>query len=209
MKNKKIFIAFLILFALPVNAQNIYKIPVGSTGNKITIKVTNPTNTTMQDVQVNLISSPEWIKFNKETMLIEKLASGNSEDVSFTFSSNENSGIKEEGTITFSIQTTNGKSWQKLFKVQAVLPDKFELMQNYPNPFNPNTTIKFSLPTDIRVTLKVFNILGETVKVLVNEERKAGIHYVEFDASQLASSVYFYTIEAGNFKTVRKMLLMK
>ena len=209
MKNKKIFIAFLILFALPVNAQNIYKIPVGSTDNKITIKVTNPTNTTMQDVQVNLISSPEWIKFNKETVLIEKLASGNSEDVSFTFSSKETSEINEEGTITFSIQTVNGKSWQKLFKVQAVLPDKFELMQNYPNPFNPTTTVKFSLPTDIRVTLKVFNILGETVKVLVDEERKAGIHYVEFDASSLSSGVYFFSIDAGDFKAVKKMLLMK
>ncbi|HRN26613.1 MAG TPA: major capsid protein P2 [Ignavibacteriaceae bacterium] len=209
MKNVKIYFLLIVLFSFVVNAQNIYKIPVGSTDNSISIKVTNPTNEIMQNVQVNLISSPEWIKFNNETVIIENLASRLSENALFTFSVNENAADTEEGTIIFSIQTTNNQNWQKQFKVQAVLPDKFELQQNYPNPFNPNTIIKFSLPKDNFVTLRVFNILGETVKLLVNEEQKAGIHNIEFNASSLASGVYFYSIEAGDFKAVRKMMLMK
>ncbi|MDP2364044.1 MAG: T9SS type A sorting domain-containing protein, partial [Ignavibacteria bacterium] len=137
----------------------------------------------------------------------------------FTFDVIESAPTNEEGTITFNLQTSNGQSWQKMFKVQTVLPEKFELMQNYPNPFNPNTVIKFSLPKDNYVTLRVFNILGETVKLLVNEEQKAGVHSVDFNASQLssgvsskggyASGIYFYSIEAGDFKAVRKMMLVK
>ena len=163
----------------------------------------------MQNVQVNLISSPEWIKFNNNTVVIENLASSLSENALFTFSADGLVNSDEEGTITFTVKTTEEQSWQKMFKVQPVLPDKFELFQNYPNPFNPATSIKFSLPKDNFVTLRVFNILGETVKLLVNEEQKAGIHNVEFNASSLASGVYFYSIDAGDFKSVKKMMLMK
>jgi hypothetical protein len=209
MKRKKTCLLFIILFAFTVNAQTIYKIPVGSIDNKITIKVTNPSNEIMQNVQVNLVSSPEWIKFDNKTVGYENINSGLSENALFTFSINALANSDEEGTITFNIITAAGQSWQKMIKVQAVLPDKFELFQNYPNPFNPTTTIKFSLSKDNFVTLKVFNILGETVKLLVNEEQKAGIHNIEFDASSLSSGVYFYSIDAGDYKAVRKMLLMK
>ena len=98
---------------------------------------------------------------------------------------------------------------QKFFIIEATVPDNTGLLQNFPNPFNPETSIKFSLPEDKFVNLKVFNVLGETVKVLLNEEKKAGLHTVQFDASSLSSGVYFYSIEAGDFKAVRKMMLMK
>jgi hypothetical protein len=209
MRKKHLLFVFIIMIAELMLAQNTYKVPVGSTENKITIKVTNPSNKTIQNVQVNLISSPEWIKFNTETVLIENLGSTKSENVLFSFSTDGAANIDEEGTIRFNIQLVNGQNWQKLFKVQAVLPDKFELFQNYPNPFNPATVIKFSLPKDNYVTLRVFNILGETVKLLVNEEQKAGIHHIDFDASNLSSGAYFYSIEAGDFKAVHKMLLVK
>lgn len=209
MKNIKIYFLLIVLFSFVVNAQNIYKITVGSNDNSISIKVTNPTNEIMQNVQVNLISSPEWITFDTKSIQIENLVSGTSENALFTFSADGIAKSNEEELITFNIKTTSGQSWQKQFKVQAVLPDKFELQQNYPNPFNPNTIIKFSLPKDNFVTLRVFNILGETVKLLLNEEQKAGVHSVDFNASSLASGVYFYSIEAGNFKAVRKMMLMK
>lgn len=85
----------------------------------------------------------------------------------------------------------------------------FELAQNYPNPFNPTTTINYSIPTNGLVTLKVFNILGQEVKTLVNKEQIAGIHKVSFDASQLASGVYIYRLSSGNFVNSKKMLLIK
>ncbi len=83
------------------------------------------------------------------------------------------------------------------------------LEQNYPNPFNPSTTIKYDLPRDSRVSLKLFNILGQEVATLVNEEQKAGYRSVDWNASNYASGVYFYRLEAGGFSSVKRMLLVK
>jgi hypothetical protein len=89
------------------------------------------------------------------------------------------------------------------------IPIVFKLTQNYPNPFNPSTTIKYSIPELSRVTLKVFNVLGEEVTTLVNEEEIAGNYSIEFNASSLPSGVYFYRLQAGDFTSVRKMILLK
>ena len=207
---EKYFLFFLIVgFADLIFAQSIHKITVGSIDNRITIKVTNATNEIMKNVQVNLVSSPDWIKFSNDAMLIESLEGKESENVSFTFLANNTADIGEESTIMFTIHSDNHQSWQKTFKVEAALPDKFELFQNYPNPFNPSTTIKFTLPQDSFVSLKIFNIVGEEVRILVNEEKKAGIYNLEFNASQLASGTYFYTMQASNYKAVNKMILLK
>lgn len=89
------------------------------------------------------------------------------------------------------------------------IPNYYSLGQNYPNPFNPSTKIKFTLPQPENVKLVVFDILGKEVKTLVNEEKEAGIHEVNFNASSLSSGVYFYRIVAGNFITTKKMLVIK
>ena len=89
-------------------------------------------------------------------------------------------------------------------------PSVFSLEQNYPNPFNPSTIIKFSIPQKENVSLKIYNILGKEVAVLINNDLMGeGKHQVEFDASGLNSGVYFYTIEAGNYRETKKMILMK
>ena len=88
-------------------------------------------------------------------------------------------------------------------------PVEFALEQNYPNPFNPATTIKFSIPEQSRVTLKIYDVLGREVRTLVNEVRNAGSHEVNFDASNLASGMYIYSIEAGEFISSKKMILLK
>ncbi|MCI0450128.1 MAG: T9SS type A sorting domain-containing protein [Chlorobi bacterium] len=90
------------------------------------------------------------------------------------------------------------------------VPKAFRLNQNYPNPFNPSTEIKYDLPYGRFVTLKIFNVLGAEVATLVNNEYKpAGYYSVTFDGSNFASGIYFYTIEAGNFKDSKKMVLIK
>jgi len=86
---------------------------------------------------------------------------------------------------------------------------KFDLSQNYPNPFNPTTVINYSIPSKSKVTLKVYDVLGKEIAKLVDEEKSAGTHNLEFDASNLSSGVYFYRINAGNFQEVRKMMLIK
>ena len=91
----------------------------------------------------------------------------------------------------------------------ADVPGQFVLFQNYPNPFNPSTTIKYEMPKPSDVRLSVFDILGREVSVLVNEKREAGVHEVRFDASKLASGVYFYRLHAGDFTLTKRLLLLK
>ena len=88
-------------------------------------------------------------------------------------------------------------------------PGDFYISQNYPNPFNPTTTINYSVPTRTFVSLKVFDILGREVTTLVNEEKSAGNYSVNFNGANLSSGVYFYSISAGNFKQVKKLIMLK
>ena len=86
---------------------------------------------------------------------------------------------------------------------------QFELYQNYPNPFNPTTKIKYQIPSEEKVLLKIYDVLGREVKTLVNEIRSAGVHEIEFNASSLASGIYFYRISAGNYSDIKKIVLLK
>ncbi len=89
------------------------------------------------------------------------------------------------------------------------IPEAFKLYQNYPNPFNPSTKINFDVRNASDVKLKVYDLTGREVSVLVNEFLKPGAYSVSFDASRLSSGVYFYTLQAGDFRQTKQMLLVK
>jgi len=104
--------------------------------------------------------------------------------------------------------------YSDVVEAEVAAPVEFSLDQNYPNPFNPSTTITFRLAADSKVSLKVFDVLGQEVITLINNDLSAGSHQVDFDASNLNSGVYFYKIEATandgtNFSDVKKMVLTK
>jgi hypothetical protein len=94
-------------------------------------------------------------------------------------------------------------------KTPEEIPTTYSLSQNYPNPFNPTTTIKYKIPTDGLVKLTVFDITGKFIQELVNGYKVAGTYYVGFDASRHASGTYFYKIEAGDYKSIQKMMVVK
>ncbi len=93
--------------------------------------------------------------------------------------------------------------------VSNILPKITKLFSNYPNPFNPTTTISYQIPKAGNVQIKVYDVLGKEVALLVNEQKEPGRYTVQFDASNLPSGLYFYRMQSGNFTDVRKMLLMK
>lgn len=95
--------------------------------------------------------------------------------------------------------------------VKSDLPEEYFLNQNYPNPFNPSTKIGYVIPNGVRnlVTLKVYDVLGNEVATLVNEEKTAGSYEVDFNASQLSSGIYFYKLTVGSFIETKKMILLK
>lgn len=89
------------------------------------------------------------------------------------------------------------------------IPATFNMEQNYPNPFNPSTIIRFSVPENSNIILKVYDVLGNELITLLNEDKDAGWYDVHFDASAFASGVYIYRITAGNFISTKKMLMIK
>ena len=103
----------------------------------------------------------------------------------------------------------NFKYYELSNEVIIGIPDKFSLSQNYPNPFNPATTISFTVPNQDFVSLKVFDILGKELALLVSEIKAAGVYDITFDASKFASGVYFYKLETSSFSDVKRMVVTK
>ncbi len=108
----------------------------------------------------------------------------------------------------YSIDSVGGTVWVNENQIQ-IIQGKFFLSPNYPNPFNPSTTIEFLIPTAEFVTLKVYDVLGNEVATLVNEEKPTGSYEINFDASELSSGIYFYKLQTGLFVETRKMILLK
>jgi hypothetical protein len=98
-------------------------------------------------------------------------------------------------------------------KVSVVIITNYELAQNFPNPFNPSTTINYSIPVSGHVSLKIYNLLGSEIAVLVDQVQEAGRHSVEFSTddleSKIGSGVYVYTLRSGEFVQTRKMIVLK
>ncbi len=94
-------------------------------------------------------------------------------------------------------------------KLNNPIADSYNLEQNYPNPFNPTTEINYSLPKSSFVNISVYNLLGDKVSTLINRKQSAGKYSVEFNAGNLPSGVYFYSIQAGNFSDTKKLVLLK
>ncbi|NOY88043.1 MAG: T9SS type A sorting domain-containing protein, partial [FCB group bacterium] len=116
---------------------------------------------------------------------------------------NNDDGIVDDSLFVVNIPTgVNGNNYTSL-------PKKYGLSQNYPNPFNATTTIRYELPQKSKVLITIYNIMGQKVATLVNKNEEAGVYTVNWNASNVASGIYCYRIEAGNFVQTKKMLLLK
>jgi len=131
---------------------------------------------------------PDWTDITNNELLI-LVDIGNNGTIDDTITVTNTVGVEDEGNL--------------------LTPKEYNLAQNYPNPFNPVTTIQYSIPQRSNVTLKVYDILGNEVATLINEEKDRGVYSVNFDASGLASGMYLYRIQAGSFVETKKMILLK
>jgi hypothetical protein len=163
------------------------------------------------DLTVKTASEDGEMIFNHPQI---QLGSNSSHQIIPVWDDLENSLVKilidngNDGTVDDSIFVDNQTTGTKE-KYTSNKPNKFQLHQNYPNPFNPTTTINYTIPNSSLVKLKVYDILGREVETLVNERKSPGNYSVEFNASRLASGIYFYRMQAGDFVATKKLILMK
>ena len=206
---------FIIVFLYSsAYSQTVYELTPGSTNNVFELSFSNSTVGMVQSLNITVQDSPEWIEFNSKETSIDKIKTTDKPATQFYFNISDKAPVGEEGKVSFRISDQSGRKWLKSYNVKVSPPKIFEVHQNYPNPFNPSTKIKYSIPQDAFVSIKVFNVLGEKVSELVNEEIKAGIHEVIFNASHLSSGFYFYVVEAKGlddkkYFDSKKMILLK
>jgi hypothetical protein len=124
--------------------------------------------------------------------------------------------VDEDGMIDVIVPATSKVVWYKnpyttnvVEEVPSSIPTEFELYQSYPNPFNPTTTIKYQIPELSFVTIKVYDVLGSEVAILINEEKAVGTYELTWYAENLPSGIYFYQLNAGEYINTKKMVLMK
>lgn len=168
------------------------------------------------DVSIIKFNSPyRWLSVEDNHKTIKP---GESKAAQLSF----NSGDLETGVYTAQMRVSTNNDGENSFEVPVTLnitstvsnednqvAETFELDQNYPNPFNPSTNISFTLPDVSEVNLQVYDMLGRSVATLVDGRLNAGKHEISFDASALASGMYVYTIQAGNYTSTKRMLLLK
>jgi hypothetical protein len=213
------FIA-LTLVAVTSQSQPTYQIPFATKGNTIELTVANTSPITATQVSIEATSVPSWVTYNQKMVTIDQLNAKSEKPATFTFSIDKMAAVNKEETLTFTIRSKSretrqgdgGQVWTKEIKIKVAPPDKFELFQNYPNPFNPTTNICYQLTRDSRVQLKVYNLLGQEVMILVDGEKQAGYHQEVFDATRFASGMYIYRIvytnEAGKQASDKKTMLV-
>ena len=140
---------------------------------------------------------------NKEIILSMKRDTSDNPVVTSTYDN-----IVHHKYNLFALLSGNNQNHLKTETITTT-PKDYKLSQNYPNPFNPVTSIQYELPNDVFVIIKIYDVLGKEVAVLVNGFNKAGRYIVSFNGSRLSSGIYFYKIEAGSFSDVKRMVLIK
>lgn len=191
--------------ALPIPVE-LTSFAVSVNGNKATVKWSTATETNNKGFEVERLSAKPNSAWEKVGFVA---GAGNSTVVkNYSFTDHARlSGVYTyrlkqidfDGTVTYSASA----------EADLGLPVEYALSQNYPNPFNPSTTIEFSVPVTSKVTVTLYDILGNEVMVLLNETKEAGFHSLNVNLHNLSNGVYYYKMTAGSFSQVKKMILIK
>ena len=182
-----------------------------------TYLINQSTNTTIKNVSVKLICNDPWsLPISGNVKNLSDIPPGGKVWNTFSFSVKYIDSLFP-GYFNFKVEVMSDgwAYWVDSIKVitgvneEVAMPISFKLEQNYPNPFNPSTKIRWQSPVSSRQVLKVYDVLGNEIVTLVNEEKEAGYHSIDFNASELPSGVYFYQLKAGQFIETKKMILLR
>lgn len=191
---------------LPVEFSS-FTFSISYKGRDVTLiwKTSNEVNNSGFDVERKIFGKNEW---NKISFVAGK---GNSKTiVQYSYEDKKLNSGKYNYRLKQIDYNGNFEYHYLIGEVDIATPKKFNVSQNYPNPFNPVTKIDFELPVDCKVTIKVYDITGREIAVLLNNELKSANYYtVDIDGSRFTSGVYFYRLTAGNFIDTKKMILIK
>lgn len=195
-------------------APRVYTVPFGSRGNAVALEVVNAVGAPTGRLQVEATQIPGWIELTPAVFSVGRLSPGQQAEATFTFHLDEQAPVGQTAELVFTARSAAGVEWSTTIRLKAAAPEAFSLDPNYPNPFNPSTTIRYRLPVSMRVNVTVFNILGQRIATLADELQPAGSHTLRWDASRLASGLYFYRViaegQAGRrIVEHRKMMLIK
>jgi hypothetical protein len=184
---------------LPVRQAGVHSVTPDTKGNTIELTVTNESNSTpVEDVRVTITRCPEHLTFTSTEQIVRSIPPAHNSEVRFTFNVTRSAPIHDQDTLGFSITDARGLMLTKSMIVRYSAPSTFALDQNFPNPFNPTTTIRYQVPLDSRVALRVYDILGREVQTLVDEAKPAGFHEATMNATTVASGVYFCRLEVSS-----------
>jgi len=194
--------------------QQVYTIPFASQGNQLEISVVNSSSSSDGNTLVNIENVPEWIDLTPNLVNLGELEEGEEATARFTFHIEEDAPVGQTVTLKITALNSQRLRQEKNITLKVAPPSKFSLDQNYPNPFNPSTTIKYRLPAEMNVTVKVYNMLGQEVAILADGLQAPGTQTLQWDASHMASGLYFYRVVAEDLNgrhmvQNKKMMLIK
>lgn len=201
-------IAILLFSIACVGQETVHRVAPGSKSNLISLEVINRFPVSIAGLIVRVTSSPDWVEVTGVTAA-RSLAANSRGESAISFDVLPTARSNDAGNVVIGISSNGKPVAQRTISLMVAPPTTYKLSQNYPNPFNPTTTIEYQLPVDGRVTLKVYDLLGQELATLVNEVQQADYYRVEFDGRSLASGVYFYRLQAGPFGAAKRLMLLR
>jgi len=195
---RQIFFFWLVFFPLLLFGRD-HEVPAGTDGNRLVMSLQNTTESDFEGVQIAVQSIPEWLLFNQLTVSVGDIAPGEAQEAAFEFSILKLQ-TDEIGKVEFEIRDANGRILgNRTLTFHSVLtPGQTHLDPPYPNPANPEASIRYTLQTESHVSLKVFNILGQRVRQLIDEKKPAGFFSINWDGKNdngLAVSSGVYVVQ--------------
>jgi hypothetical protein len=197
-----------------LRAQTVHQLPFASSQNTVELTVANESTVPLTRLAIHLSSAPSWVLVAQPKQSLALLKPRQELPVLFSFSVDKSAPVNKEERLVFTISTEEGEQRIKEIRIVVTPPERIELFPNYPNPFNPTTTLSYQLPMPAKVTLKVFNLLGQEVATLIDEEQRAGYHQSTWSAAHAASGVYVAqlvatTVDGAHWTMRRAMVLLR